>query len=285
MLQFFKKKKEKTKSKKLLKAKQPGIAVTIDDRDTMALLKFGNSQHIGDRRNQEDSFGYSSTSGSEISEKGVLAVLADGMGGLSNGKQISEYVVSASKAMFEKLDYAMPFPEQLENMVTKINSTVCENFTFDGKSNAGSTMVVAFVYKTRLYWAAVGDSRLYLLREGLLYQINEDHDFFNEMMGQVIHDDMLLEEAQKNEQKDSLTSYVGSERLPYIDLCKRGFALQKEDKLVLCSDGVYNAVSNAEMVEYLQDEPQSAADRLVRNIVKKKLPSQDNITVMVIEYS
>jgi protein phosphatase len=285
MFPFFNRTKEKTKSKKLPKAKQPGIEVTIDGRGTRALLKFGNSQHIGDRRNQEDSFGYSSISGSEISEKGVLAVLADGMGGLSYGKQISEYVVSASKAMFEKLDYTMPFPEQLENIVRKINSTVCENFSSDGKSNAGSTMVAAFVYKTRLYWACVGDSRLYLLREGLLYQINEDHDYFNEMMGQVMHDDMLLEEAKNHEEKDSLTSYIGSERLPYIDLCKRGFALQKQDKLVLCSDGIYNGMSNAELVGYLKDEPQSAADRLVRNTVKNKLPSQDNMTVMVIEYS
>jgi protein phosphatase len=285
MFPFFNRTKEKTKSKKLPKAKQPGIEVTIDGRGTRALLKFGNSQHIGDRRNQEDSFGYSSISGSEIAEKGVLAVLADGMGGLSYGKQISEYVVSASKAMFEKLDYTMPFPEQLENIVRKINSTVCENFSSDGKSNAGSTMVAAFVYKTRLYWACVGDSRLYLLREGLLYQINEDHDYFNEMMGQVMHDDMLLEEAKNHEEKDSLTSYIGSERLPYIDLCKRGFALQKHDKLVLCSDGIYNGMSNAELVGYLKDEPQSAADRLVRNTVKNKLPSQDNMTVMVIEYS
>lgn len=284
MFLFFSKSK-KMKTRKHSRSTQPGIEVSIDDKGTKAMLKFGNAQHIGARKNQEDSFGYSNISGSEISEKGVLAVLADGMGGLSHGKQISDYVVSAAKAMFERLDYSMPFPKQMENIVRKINSEVSESFSKNGKSNAGSTMIVVFIYRTKLYWACVGDSRLYLLREGLLYQINEDHDYYNDMLRQVMYGEMLKEEAMIHEQKDSLTSYIGSESLPYLDYNRRGFALQKNDLLVLCSDGIYNGMSNAELVEHFQDEPQSAVDRLVKDIIKKKLPSQDNMTIMAIQYN
>lgn len=276
---------KKVKTKRLSRSTQPGIEVTIDDRGTVAILKFGNAQHIGARKDQEDSFGYSNISAEDISQKGVLAVLADGMGGLSHGRQISEYVVTAAKTMFEKLDYTASFPEQLENMVRRINFEISENFSSGGKSNAGSTMVVAFIYKTKLHWACVGDSRLYLLRDGLLYQVNEDHDYYNEMLTDVMHGEMEKREAAGHEQKDSLTSYIGSQSLPHIDLCVRGFALHKKDLLVLCSDGIYNGMTSAELVEYLQDEPQFAVDRIVKSIVKKKLPSQDNLTIMAIQYN
>lgn len=286
MFKFFGNKSNISKTKQLPKASQPGIQVDIDDAGTKAVMKFGNAQHIGSRKNQEDSFGYSNiVSGEEISVKGVFAVLADGMGGLAHGKQISEYVVSAAKTMFEFFDCSLPFPDQMENMVRKINKEISENFNVDGRSNAGSTMAAAFVYKTRFYWACVGDSRIYLLRDGQLYQINEDHDYLNEMHAGSIYGEFTLEEAGHHPQKDSLTSYIGSQSLPYIDFNKRGFSLQKNDTIVLCSDGVYNGLNGSELVEYLSEDPQFAVDRVVKNIVKKKLPSQDNVTIMSINYN
>lgn len=274
------------KTLKITKASQPGIAVVIDDKGTKATLKFGNAQHIGSRNQQEDSFGYSNiTSSYEISQKGIFAVLADGMGGLSYGKQISEYVVSAAITMFESFDYTLPFPQQLENIVIKINKEICENFSSNGKSNAGSTMVAAFLYKTRLYWVSVGDSRIYILRDGLLYQVNEDHDYYNDLLLDYMYGDISFENAENHPDKYSLTSYIGSERLPVIDSCKRGLSLQKNDTVILCSDGVYNSIGSSEFVVQLLDEPQLAVEKIIKSIVKKKVPSQDNLTIMAINYN
>lgn len=286
MFGFFKRKSNISKTVQMPKISQPGIDVIIDDIGTRATLKFGNAQHIGSRKQQEDSFGYSNIiKGDEISQKGVLAVLADGMGGLSNGKQISEYVVSASKTMFESFDYTLPFPRQLKNMVIRINREICENFSDNGKSNAGSTMVVAFLYKTKLYWASVGDSRIYILRDGMLYQMNEDHDYYNDMLVDYMHGDISLENAKIHSEKDSLTSYIGNEKLPHIDINKRGFSLQKNDTVILCSDGVYNSISDSEIVLQLLNEPQHAVEKIAKNIIKKKVPAQDNLTIMAISYN
>lgn len=289
MLKFFEKnytKKKIPKTIQIPKISQTGVKIIIDDMGTTATIKFGNAQHIGSRKQQEDSFGYSNiVSSEEISQKGVLAVLADGMGGLSNGKQISEYVVSASKDMFKSFDYTKPFSQQLENMVIRINKEISENFSYKGKSNAGSTMVVVFLYKTKIYWVSVGDSRIYILRDGLLYQINEDHDYYNDMLVEYMYGNISLDTANNHKEKDSLTSYIGNERLPHIDSNKRGFSLQKNDTIILCSDGVYNSINNSELVIYLLEEPQAGVEKIVKSIVKKRLQSQDNLTLMAINYN
>lgn len=291
MFKFFEKKNNNTKRKakicktiQIPKASQPGIDVDIDGKGTKVTLKFGNAQHIGSRNQQEDSFGYSNIMSNEISQKGIFAVLADGMGGLSYGKHISEYVVSAAITMFESFDYTLPFPQQLENMVIKINREICENFSNNGKSSAGSTMVAAFLYKNKFYWVSVGDSRIYLLRDGLLYQVNEDHDYNNDLLLDYMYGDILLENAKNHPEKESLTSYIGNERLPAIDNNKRGFSLQKNDTIILCSDGVYNSISSSSLVAHLMDEPQLAVEKIIKGIIKKKIPAQDNLTIMAINY-
>lgn len=249
-------------------------------------VKIGNCAHQGARDYQEDSFGYSNIIDSDvISEKGFVAVLADGMGGLSNGKEISSYVVSAFIEMFNALSYDAPFPPQLERMVESINSEVCRNFCEGGKSGAGSTIVAAFTYKTNLYWVCTGDSRLYLKRGCKLYVANEDHDYFNQLLPELMHGETSMERISNDEQKDALTSYIGCEKLPFIDVSKRGFAIHKEDALVLCSDGIYNAVSDAEIINILaQNEPQAASEEIVQAVLNKNIAGQDNLTVMVIKF-
>lgn len=279
------KKPKKIKTIRLPIFRQKGIDVAIDDNSRF-ILKFGNSQHIGSRKTQEDSFGYSNISNAEeIAQRGVFAVLADGMGGLSHGKQISDYVVTAMLNMFQKLDYALPIPMQLEKIIEQINNEVSNQFSEGGKSVAGSTVVAALFFKTKLYWVSVGDSRIYLLRDGFLYQMNEDHDYLNQLLGDCIRENIDLSDVLCDPQKDSLTSYIGNEKLPLIDANQKGFSLQKGDQIILCSDGVYNGITNAEMIECLKEDPQAAAEKIIRNVVHRKISSQDNSTVMIINYN
>ena len=146
-------------------------------------------------------------------------------------------------------------------------------------------MAVVFIYKTKLFWACVGDSRIYIFRDELLHQINEDHDYFNKMLVDFMYGNIALEDAKAHSEKDALTSYIGNENLPYIDYNSRGFALHKNDTIVLCSDGVYNSIGNLELSIHLQEDPQPAAEKIVKSIVRKKIPHQDNITILAINYN
>jgi protein phosphatase len=249
-------------------------------------VKFGNCSHQGAREYQEDSFGYSNIIDSDVvSEKGFVAVLADGMGGLENGRDISKYVVSSFITMFAEIEYKAAFQTQLENIVVKINEEVCKKFCIGGKSGAGSTLAAVFVYKVKLYWICVGDSRLYILRNNRLYAANEDHDYFNQLLSHNLTGHMSINDISANIQKDSLTSYIGNESLPFIDSNKKGFSICKDDMLILCSDGIYNGISDAEFINLLmQYEPQIAGEKTVQAVTKKDIPGQDNLTVMIIKF-
>ena len=211
---------------------------------TSMYINTGNSQNQGARPYQEDSFGYSNIIDSEIvSKKGLIAILSDGMGGLANGKNVADYVVQASIAMFDSINPQNSISEQLENIAYYINNNVCEQYSAEvGGSKAGATMVFAYIFKNRIYWITVGDSRLYCFRNGHMLQMNEDHDYKNRLYRDYIDVGGNLREIEEDSQKDSLVCFIGKKELPYVDVSLKGYKIKPNDTFVLCSDGIYNGI-------------------------------------------
>ena len=252
---------------------------------TSMYINTGNSQNQGARPYQEDSFGYSNIIDSNIvTNKGLLAILSDGMGGLANGKSVADYVVQASIAMFDSLNPQANISEQLENIVRYINDSVCEQYAADGSSKAGATMVFAYIFKNRIYWITVGDSRLYCYRNGHLLQMNEDHDYKNQLYREYINEGGNLQDVEEDGQKDSLVCFIGKKEIPYVDVSLRGYRIKPNDTFVLCSDGIYNGISQDSMKDILSNyDAQTASDKIVSNVLSSRFPGQDNMTVMVIK--
>lgn len=253
--------------------------------DASIYINTGNSQNQGARPYQEDSFGYSNIIDcSIVTAKGILAILSDGMGGLSNGKSVADYVVQTSIAMFDSINPRGNISEQLENIVQYINDSVCEQYAADGSSKAGATMVFAYIFKNRIYWITVGDSRLYCCRNKHLIQMNEDHDYKNQLYREYINDGGDLAAVEADEQKDSLVCFIGKRELPYVDVSLRGYKIKPNDIFVLCSDGIYNGISQEAMHEILSNnDAQTASDKIVSSVLSSRFPGQDNMTVMVIK--
>jgi len=252
---------------------------------TSMYINTGNSQNQGARPYQEDSFGYSNIIDSNIvTSKGMLAILSDGMGGLANGKSVADYVVQASIAMFDSINPQANISEQLENIVRYINDSVCEQYAADGSSKAGATMVFAYIFKNRIYWITVGDSRLYCYRNGHLLQMNEDHDYKNQLYREYINEGGNLQEVEEDGQKDSLVCFIGKKEIPYVDVSLKGYRIKPNDTFVLCSDGIYNGISQDSMKDILSNyDAQTASDKIVSNVLSSRFPGQDNMTVMVIK--
>lgn len=248
-------------------------------------INTGNNQNQGARPYQEDSFGYSNIIDSNVvSNKGVLAILSDGMGGLANGKNVADYVVQSSIAMFETINPQSDICEQLERSVRYINENVCEQYAADGSSTAGATLVLAYIFKNRIYWVTAGDSRLYCYRNGHLLQMNEDHDYKNQLYREYINDGGSLSDIEEERQKDSLVCFIGKKDIPYLDMSLKGYKIKPDDTFVLCSDGIYNGISQDTLKEILSNnDAQTASDEIVANVVNSRFPGQDNMTVMVIK--
>ena len=251
--------------------------------DDGSVAVFGNAQHQGEREYQEDSFGFSDTSDEFVKQNGLLAVLADGMGGLSNGKAVSERVVSDMLGWFNAEQMVCASGEELKNEISLINRDVCSIFCADGAVTSGSTVVAALIKNSELHWVCVGDSRIYLRRGGKIHQINEDHDFLNQLLGEAIEDGAAdVSAAFEDVQKDSLVGCIGKSDLDSFDYSKRGFRLLKGDRVMLCSDGVYNALTESEMCSLLEEEPMIAAERIKNEVLSRRFRGQDNLTVIVI---
>lgn len=273
-----------SKTIQILKIREEPIEV--DFGDMKVNYKIGNAQHIGKRKTQEDYFGFSDITNCEtISRKGICAVLADGMGGLSNGRQTSEYVVGTTLALFKNLDYRFSICTQLECIAKKINEQVSIEYSHGGKSQAGSTLAASVIYKDKLFWVCIGDSRIYLFRNGYLYQLNEDHNYKTKLLKEYIEGTGTLSNAFNDLQRESLISYIGNPDMPLIDANRLSFSLQKEDRIMLCSDGVYNALSDYELIRRLKEEPQLASEKIAQDILDKNASLQDNLTIMVIKFS
>lgn len=261
-----------------------GVELKLTE-DVSIYINTGNSQNQGARPYQEDSFGYSNITDSRlVTSQGVLAILSDGMGGLANGKRVADYVVQTSIAMFDSLNPQDNISRQLENIVRYINAGVCEQYAADGSSKAGATMVLAYIFKNRIYWITVGDSRLYCYRNGHLLQMNEDHDYKNQLYREYINEGGNIKEAEEDGQKDSLVCFIGKREIPYVDVSLVGYRIKPDDTFVLCSDGIYNGISQDSMKDILSNyDAQTASDKIVSNVLSSRFPGQDNMTVMVIK--
>lgn len=241
-------------------------------------VALGNSQDRGGRDYQEDSFGYSALDGDSVSKYGFTAAVADGMGGLSCGDQVSAYAVSAMIGM-KALSDGVPVHIRFTRLMREMNQRVVESGL-----GGGCTAVAVLCTKDGVFWSSVGDSRIYLFRNEELCRLTEDSDYHNVLFDQVISGDLSCTQAATDPQKDSLAGYIGYNGEINPDVNIRPFIPQKGDRILICTDGVYNALEDSELSRALLFHAQEAADDIKNRIMMKNYSNQDNYTSVVLEF-
>lgn len=244
-------------------------------------ISLGKVHDMGKREYQQDSFGQSPV----LNGTGILAVLADGMGGLSNGERVSQRIIIEALNCAVNLQ-ADQIPGALPEMVEKINRAVNQMLGPDGLYASGSTLVSALIANNALWWISVGDSRIYLYRDFRLNQVSRDHDLFQDWMPDILDGKRSIDEAMKSSDGRKLTSFIGMGELRYVDCNHCAIPLLSGDRVLLMSDGVYGTVSDAEMADILQNcaNVQDAASQIARKISAAALPYQDNYTLVILGY-
>lgn len=242
-------------------------------------IAFGSISNRGARDYQEDSFGFSSFEEEAVKNHGFSAVVADGMGGLSGGDRISAYVVSEMLEMQKRRNAAAPVHVYLAQALQRINDSVLASGI-----KGGSTAAAVTCLPDGVYWCTVGDSRVYLFRGGRLIALNEDSDYMNILVERVIAGQITFEEAGGDSKKDALARYVGYKGGVFPDGNSKPFVPRKNDKLLLCSDGVYNALTPSELMESLRLEASEAARDIENRVLAKHYSNQDNFTAVVLGF-
>ena len=247
-------------------------------------VKIGSLHDKGMRDMQQDSFGISDTENEQLlKEKGILAVVADGMGGLSDGERMSQLVVVTMLKGFED-GQGDPTPvSALLRLADEANTEVNRELGEERLGKCGSTVVAVIVKERTLSWISVGDSHIYVLRDGRLVKLNKDHNYGTELDEKAKSGEISFEEAATDPKRAALTSYMGIGELELIDRNETPIALQKGDRILLMSDGVYGSASDEEMISAMAKPLKNALNTLDSVIRLKDSPKQDNYTCVAIE--
>lgn len=236
----------------------------------------GNDQTIGKRKEQEDSFS------TIISENGVMAVIADGMGGYINGKIASSIAVNTFVREFSKLKNIYSVKEFFLETSFLSNKEILEK---SKKEKMGTTLAAVLIKEDYLYWTSVGDSAIALFRDGEFINLNKKHIFESILNEQYISRKITKQEVINNPMKKRLTNYIGHDDFKDIEISKEPIRLIKGDKIVLCSDGVYNSISEFEIENILMKniKPYKASEEIINVIKNKNYLKQDNATIIILQ--
>lgn len=209
--------------------------------------------------------------------QGGLFSVADGMGGHAAG-EIASYVALETLSETYAATYGLPTIRFLK-AVQAAGKAVHERSQKEGL-DMGTTLVSVLVDKGAAHIAHVGDSRVYLLREGRLIQLTEDHSWVAQQVKEGI---LSAAEAESHDWRNIVLNALGSE--PTVKLDFFGVGLQKGDRLLLCSDGLSGCISHDQLARLLNrpERPEIIARLLVS--AANAAGGPDNITALVIEIS
>jgi serine/threonine protein phosphatase PrpC len=210
-------------------------------------------------------------------DRGLLVVVADGMGGHQAGEVASRTAVETIELEYPR---AKGTPGQaLEQAFRKAHRRI-RQLTEGNAAMAGmGTTCTAVAIVGSGAWAAhVGDSRLYLVRGEDIYQLSEDHTQCMDMVRQGL---MTLEQARHHEDRSVLVRAMGTRQELAIMSWPEPMAVKPNDRFLLCSDGLHDLVADMEMRDVVQGaSPEEACRKLVT--MAKERGGYDNITVAVI---
>ncbi len=202
-----------------------------------------------------------------------LYVVADGMGGHRGGQVASQVALETMEEL------ATEGSGSLADHVRRANRAVWDRSVEDERlSGMGTTLTAARIDGASALIAHVGDSRAYLLRDGMLRQLTTDHTLVDRM---VKSGEITEAEAEVHPHKNVLTRALGTDEQVEVD--EDSLALADGDRLLICSDGLTGMVTEDQIQAILEnsDHPQQAADRLVK--AANRAGGIDNISVVVLD--
>ena len=242
-------------------------------------------QILGARDRQEDAFRVIRQDEADPGTD-LLILLADGMGGHVGGEVASRLVVDVFERHCITLSRNPKPAQRLREALEAANAALRERILREPDlAGMGSTLVAAMKLGSRLYWLSVGDSILYLLRDGQLRRLNADHSVYGELIEHVREGRLTQQEAESHPRRNALRSALIGDKIALIDV--NSIALQRGDVILAASDGLETR-SERRVAELLSQpdraEPKAMTADLLTAVEGAARPRQDNTTVVAYRY-
>lgn len=226
-------------------------------------VSLGHSSLTGPRERNEDFCGMATPEGLELENKGLIAAVADGIGGHKGGREAAEYTVRGLLSDYYATSDTWSVPHALEKVIFSLNRWIlAESGRQPELAGMASTLTVLVLRGRRFVSAHVGDSRLYLLREGVLTQLTVDHVW------------------EHPELKNVLSRAVGLDRHFQLDFMDG--ELKENDRFLLCSDGVWGVLGDERICETLLAHPDAQQAAAALCSLALASDGQDNASAVVL---
>ena len=231
------------------------------------------------RENNEDFLSYwEPDSDADFQKKGRLALIADGMGGYEGGQEASRLAVETIQGIYNENAGDDPRDALLKGFRTaheRIQEYAAAHPEFEGM---GTTCTALALNNLRLYFAHVGDSRLYLVRGSAISRLTRDHSY----VGRLVESGVLRsDEAERHPQRHILTAALGAGAEIVADAPLDPIDLKQDDVLVLCTDGLWSLIHEPEIHDIVSKHTASAACRELVRLARQR-GGPDNITVQIL---
>ncbi|MFC1817448.1 Stp1/IreP family PP2C-type Ser/Thr phosphatase [Thermodesulfobacteriota bacterium] len=226
----------------------------------------------------QDSYAFYSLEKGSAPKKGILMVLADGMGGHSGGAIAAKITVDVLMQTYYE-DNTASITESLKKSFLKANQKVIERGKDDLKlQGLGSTLVSVVFKGDQMYFANVGDSRGYSIYANEISQFTEDHSYVASL---VKAGAISAEEALTHPEGNIITRAIGFEEDLSVDTSQESIKIKKDQYILLCCDGLYRVVSDQEILATVNEykDPDIISKKLIEMANANGGP--DNITVLI----
>lgn len=238
-------------------------------------VAIGNAQIIGTREKQDDSFATS------IMPYGVMAIVADGIGGYINGNLASKIAVETYLDEFERRNATDNISYYFQTSAVLSNGRIRDEF---GEAKGGTTAVAVVLAEGKMYWTSVGDSNIAVIRNRRLIEINRKENVKNWLEDQYLAGAINKEAAMGGPMDKRLVNYLGYDGFKKASESDRPILLKKKDQILIYSDGV-EVIGQIELENIMSRKgtAQKKAEMIMEAIENKKVNSKDNSTIIILE--
>jgi serine/threonine protein phosphatase PrpC len=243
-------------------------------------------------KNNEDRYAVAPLKQESSGKPVLLALVSDGIGGHQAGEVAAQLTVETILKSVSRASGRNPIP-QMRSAIAEASRAVSRAARESvERQGMGSTIAAALIIGERLYTANVGDSRIYLLRQGILHRLSTDHTWIQEALD---HDVITPEEARNHPNAHVLRRHIGGSQEPQVDFrmhlrpgesdaraqANQGLRLRPGDQLLLCSDGLTDLVEDHEIADIMGDKPPSDCVARLIDLARER-GGFDNITAVLL---
>jgi len=225
----------------------------------------------GKRPSQQDAFFISELE--DYRKYGIVACVADGMGGMEHGEEISEEIAEHISTLCPMSFFAT---EQNAEEIRKLSDRLYDEYRLSG----GSTLAMVHIAGYYMNYYSVGDSDIILIRNGNATILNPRQNYMTVLVKSLCRNNKSTQTAYSNSKARSLIDFMGNSTTRVI-YTKRPMRIYDGDRIIISSDGLTDAVSLRNIPKYVRDGSRATASNLKNAVAQRNRTKQDNYTGIV----